>query len=193
MKLSPSSVRGVIRSFLERNAHLLASPILEVGSRCHGTFAQRPWMNNRTLRPDCDFVGVDMQPGEGVDVVGNAMDCDFLDGVVAFDEKPPQSVILSEVLEHCGNPELLMDNVVQYLPTDAHVLITVPFAFHVHGFPEDYWRFTPEGLRILMERVGLEVVSVETLAEITLRYSDHGEPEHEFRAPRQIGAVGVVK
>lgn len=178
------SIRGCIRAFLERNAHYLASPILEVGSLCKGsTFRQRPWMDNRTLRPDCAFLGVDMEAGEGVDEVWEIGKMDF------GRRERYGSLILSEVLEHVRDLDSFLDECAHVVKRDAHVLVTVPFAHHVHGFPDDYWRFTPEGLRVLFARHGFKTVSVEELAHVYLTYSDHGEKPRAFKTPRNLGAV----
>ena len=43
-------------------------------------------------------------------------------------------------------------------------MVSTPFLIRIHELPEyemrDYWRFTPGGLRLLLERAGLEVESV---------------------------------
>jgi hypothetical protein len=41
----------------------------------------------------------------------------------------------------------------------GHVIVSTPFLIRIHeewGM-QDYWRFTPRGLRTLLERAGLEV------------------------------------
>jgi hypothetical protein len=40
----------------------------------------------------------------------------------------------------------------------GHAVISVPFMVRIHNEPGDYWRFTSAGLRILLERAGLQVV-----------------------------------
>lgn len=44
----------------------------------------------------------------------------------------------------------------------SYVVVTSPFLVRVHELPEygmfDYWRFTPRGLQLMVEKVGLEVV-----------------------------------
>jgi hypothetical protein len=30
-------------------------------------------------------------------------------------------------------------------------LLSTPFYFHIHSFPSDYWRFTPEAISLLLE------------------------------------------
>ena len=29
--------------------------------------------------------------------------------------------------------------------------VASPFYFHLHGYPSDYWRFTPQALHVLLE------------------------------------------
>ena len=44
------------------------------------------------------------------------------------------------------------------------MVVSTPFLIRVHELPlygmKDYWRFTPRGLRVLLERAGLEVETV---------------------------------
>jgi hypothetical protein len=46
----------------------------------------------------------------------------------------------------------------------GHVIVSTPFLIRVHELPmygmNDYWRFTPRGLRTLLERAGLAVAHV---------------------------------
>jgi hypothetical protein len=46
------------------------------------------------------------------------------------------------------------------------VIVTSPFLIKVHELPmygmHDYWRFTPRGLRLMLEQVGLEVLTIGT-------------------------------
>ena len=42
----------------------------------------------------------------------------------------------------------------------GRLILTVPFAARWHYIPHDYWRFTPSGLRILIERAGFNAVVV---------------------------------
>jgi hypothetical protein len=40
-------------------------------------------------------------------------------------------------------------------------LLTVPFIFPYHGSPQDYYRYTHDGLRHLMSRAGMEAGLIE--------------------------------
>ena len=40
-------------------------------------------------------------------------------------------------------------NITNLLTDSGKLIVSVPFAWQVHGYPDDYWRFTPSGIRTL--------------------------------------------
>ena len=77
------------------------------------------------------------------DLVGDAAD----PGV--FDPASWDSILAFHVLEHCPNPFAVVSNMCAWLKPDGHACIVVPCAQRVHNYPGDYWRFMPDGLRVL--------------------------------------------
>jgi SAM-dependent methyltransferase len=75
-------------------------------------------------------------------------------------------VICEQVLEHVIDPFGAAENLRVLCRPGGHVVVTTPFLIKVHELPmygmRDYWRFTPRGLRTLLERAGLEVLEVGT-------------------------------
>jgi SAM-dependent methyltransferase len=75
-------------------------------------------------------------------------------------------VICEQVLEHVVDPCAAAANLRGMCRAGGHVVVSTPFLVRVHELPEwgldDYWRFTPRGLRTLLERAGLEVSDVGT-------------------------------
>ena len=73
-------------------------------------------------------------------------------------------VICEQVLEHVPDPCAAVDEPARALRPGGRVIVSTPFLIKVHEFPSygmlDYWRFTPRGLRTLLERGGLEVERV---------------------------------
>ena len=69
-------------------------------------------------------------------------------------------VICAEVLEHVPDPWLAVRTLHSLSKPGGYVLITTPFLLRYHPAPEDYWRFTPAGLAVLIERAGLELIHV---------------------------------
>lgn len=79
------------------------------------------------------------------------------------DTGPFDVVICEQVLEHVTDPWAGMANLAGLCRPGGHVVVTSPFLIRVHELPQygmyDYWRFTPRGLQLMMEQVGLEVVA----------------------------------
>jgi len=71
-------------------------------------------------------------------------------------------VICEQVLEHVRDPYLAVRNLVRLVRPQGLVLVSTPFLVRIHAHPEDHWRFTPSGMRLLLEAGGLEVVWVRS-------------------------------
>ena len=66
--------------------------------------------------------------------------------------------ILDQTLEHIADPERALREVRRVLRADGTAVVTTPFLVPVHegaGFG-DYYRWTPQGLSVMMERTGFE-------------------------------------
>jgi hypothetical protein len=120
-------------------AHVRPKPgrVLIVGSR---VYQNKP--DRRKLHADC--VGVDMQAGEGVDRVADLEHEDV--GQFAHIE-------CMSVLEHVRRPWLMAANLERMLVPEGTIYVTVPFVWRVHGYPDDYWRFTASGVRQLFPSI----------------------------------------
>lgn len=110
---------------------------LLVGSRVYAGTDDR-----RKLYRDC--VGVDMLDGVGVDIV--------------HDMETPLDMVFSHidccsVLEHVKRPWLMAKNLMESLESDGTILLSVPFVWRVHGYPDDYWRMTASAIPILFDEI----------------------------------------
>ncbi len=77
-----------------------------------------------------------------------------------FSDGEFDAVVSDQVLEHVeGNPQSAIDETFRVLKRDGIALHTTCFYNPIHGCPGDYWRFTPEGLRLLASRHG-DVIDV---------------------------------
>ena len=87
------------------------------------------------------FVTVDCRPGRGVDVVGDIHNADLL---------PPDSVdsvVAFNVLEHCEQPWVVVDNIRTWLRPGGHAFCMVPGAQRIHRMPLDCWRPMPNAMQ----------------------------------------------
>ncbi len=73
-------------------------------------------------------------------------------------------VICEQVIEHVIDPWQAAANLRGLSSPGGHVIVSTPFLVRVHELPmygmRDYWRFTPRGLRTLLESAGLTVDSI---------------------------------
>lgn len=73
-------------------------------------------------------------------------------------------VICEQVLEHVLDPNTAAANLRGLCRPGGRVIVSTPFMIRIHELPAygmfDYWRFSPRGLRTLLEGAGLEVESI---------------------------------
>ncbi|UDL89373.1 class I SAM-dependent methyltransferase [Mesorhizobium sp. PAMC28654] len=127
--------------------------VIEIGARA---VAPGQTLQAGLFEPECKFIGVDIHPASGVDVVADAH---FLG-----DHFAPGSVdgIMSHaVMEHLASPWLLAAQINKVLRIGGLTLHTLPQAFPIHETPNDFWRVSDEGLKVLFSHeMGFEILNV---------------------------------
>lgn len=180
-RLPVDSVRGRIRAYIERHANGLGDDVLEIGTRRH--VPQAWWCSNRDLAQG-QWLGIDMQPGDGVDQVED-IQCLPIDWLGRF-----SGIVCSEVLEHVERPWNAVLELRQAMRRDGLLIVTTLTAFPLHGYPDDYWRFTESGLRVLLRDAGFRAIETASAGEAVFRLNDHGEPGAVRRTcPMHVFAV----
>ncbi len=74
-----------------------------------------------------------------------------------FADQSFDGVLCSQVLEHVDRPETVVREMFRILKPGGVGLISVPFFYNLHMEPHDYFRFSPYGIKELLERNGLTV------------------------------------
>lgn len=179
MKLPESSVRGRIRRYIERHAALLGDDVLEIGSRVPNPEAT--WAINRDLARG-HWTGLDFQAGTGVDVVADVHALP-LDWTGRF-----TGVLCSEVLEHIARPWIALPEIQRVLQPGGWLIITTLFAFPEHSYPDDYYRYSRNGLRLLLQDAGFNAIETVYDGMITLRLNDHGASDSLHQLPLHVFA-----
>ena len=64
-------------------------------------------------------------------------------------------VIADQVIEHVRKPWIGVEEVRRVLKPGGIAVLTSALIFYLHGVPHDYWRFTPDGLRVLCENFSI--------------------------------------
>jgi SAM-dependent methyltransferase len=120
----------------------LPDPIVEIGAlQIEG---QEKYADLRPLFPGRAFIGCDMRLGPGVDRVENLHALTFGDASVG-------TLIMLDTLEHVQYPFDAMREVHRVLQPGGVVVMTSVMLCPIHGYPSDYWRFTPEAFKTLLQ------------------------------------------
>jgi SAM-dependent methyltransferase len=139
-----------------------------------------------------------------IDVWGDAHRLPFREGSV-------DTVLCIELLEHVPDPDRCLAQVVRVLRPGGRLLVTVPFIAPLHAMPYDFSRMTAPGIRALLARHGLEVVSLvprgntasatgALLGQFLLRGPGRGSEARDgsvalarWRAPLVLPLIGLVQ
>ena len=70
-------------------------------------------------------------------------------------------VIAEQVFEHLRHPARALANIHGMLRRGGAVVVTTPFLIKFHPEPLDLWRWTPTGLRALLEDAGFTVLAAD--------------------------------
>ena len=90
------------------------------------------------------------------DVRGDVMALPFKDDI--FD-----TVICNQVIEHIPRPWQAVREIYRVLRQGGHLLLSAPFLYPYHPEPYDYFRYTREGLRILLEEAGFRILEINPM------------------------------
>jgi Methyltransferase domain len=120
----------------------LREPIVEFGS------LQVEDGQPNDLRPlfaGRQFTGTDLRAGPGVDRIEDLRELGFRDGEVG-------TALCLDTLEHCADPFAAARELRRVVsPAGGVCLLSSVMLIGIHGYPSDYWRFTPEGMRLLLD------------------------------------------
>lgn len=105
----------------------------------------------------------------GVDHLGSPHDPSNLDVAalayaLPFHDQAVDGVICTAVLEHLEEPGLALQECQRVLRPGGVAILSVPFIWHPHEEPRDFYRFTTHGLRHLLTNAGFDVLRIDPLA-----------------------------
>lgn len=171
----------------------LPEPIFEFGA-----FQIDGQQSIRHLFTGKNYVGCDFRLGTGVDRI---LDLHAID----LPGESVGSAVLLDTLEHVRKPSLAMAEVYRILKPDGVVVMSSCMYFHIHGYPDDYWRFTPSGFLALLDafetkqawsagnrRMPHTVVAVGCKGKTVLRLDGVGAWERRHRySMRTVACVNL--
>jgi SAM-dependent methyltransferase len=101
-------------------------------------------------------IGCDLRPGAGVDRIEDLHALSLADATVG-------TALVLDTLEHVARPWEAMRELARVLKPGGLVLITSHLYFPLHPCPDDFWRFTSQGLESLATHAELTAVFAQPL------------------------------
>ncbi len=136
----------------ERYHHLIRGRVIDLGC---GT---SPYKDD-ILKIADELVGVDWRNSQhdqsNVDVFAD------LTKKLPFEENHADTVVSFQVMEHIPEPAFFLSECFRILRPGGRLLITVPFMWHVHEEPHDYFRYTRYGLEHLLRKNNFTDIMIE--------------------------------
>ncbi len=141
------SMKSPPRQYMERiltdNSKYIKGNVLNVGG------GPRPYRHlNRNM------INMDLFVNTEVDIKANIIS-DF-----PFKENTFDTVICTQVLEHVENPAKVIEEIHKVTKKNGILILSAPFLERYHPDPKDYWRFTEDGLTVLL-RDKFKIILIE--------------------------------
>ncbi len=114
-------------------------PVVEIGSKDYGSTS-----SFRDTYKDVEYVGVDLAPGPGVDVVA-----DLTAGTGTLPRNHFSLGICCSVLEHVHRPWIMAEHITDLIRPGGVLYMSVPWVWRYHAYPDDYFRFSWRGIEEL--------------------------------------------
>jgi SAM-dependent methyltransferase len=140
----PTTTRGYKRPEFKIFPELPPNPVIyDIGSKKE--VGQYRLLGG--LPDDCTVVTVDLIPGPGVDLVADAHDLHMVEAGSV------DCILCANVLEHVKYPTRVAAEFLRVLKPGGMVFINTPFIFPFHADPDDYYRYSYNGLALVFDKL----------------------------------------
>jgi SAM-dependent methyltransferase len=131
----------------------LTGAVLDVGA---GQSPWRGWLPNTAT-----YQGIDIGYAADFGMQPKVKDVIYYAGAdMPLADNTYDAVLCIEVLEHAQDPRLLLLEVIRVMKGGATLFLTVPWSARRHHIPHDYRRFTREGLALLLDETGFDLIEI---------------------------------
>lgn len=157
-------LREIIRSRLVQKENM---SILDLGC---GEKPYQPFFSGKYS----SYIGVDITSYSWADVLASSENLPFKDG--SFD-----LCLCTKVYEHVPSPRQTTREVSRILGENGVLLLSTHAAFPVHDYPTDYWRWTDQGLKMMLKEYFLNIdvydvmTPLETIFQLAVLYLPTGK------------------
>ena len=92
-----------------------------------------------------------------VDIFGTAYD-------IPVDNDYADSALCSAVLEHLEEPQKALEECYRILKPNGVAIYTIPFIWHIHEEPRDFFRYSNFGIEYLFQKTGFEIEHLDAMS-----------------------------
>jgi SAM-dependent methyltransferase len=146
------------RDVVEYTARFIKGETLDLGA---GNAKYRHIIKPKTSK----YVTFDMFPGPHIDVVGDILN-------LSFPDKSFDTVVSTQVLEHVEKPWVMISEIARVIRPGGICILSAPFIVPYHADPNDFFRYTKNGLTSLFLNEGFEIVECESYGRLFSVFSE---------------------
>jgi SAM-dependent methyltransferase len=148
-------------------------PIYEFGS--YRVPGQRHLPPLSSLFPGREFVACDLRPGPGVDRIEDLHDLSLPDASIA-------TALLFDTIEHVRDPWRALAELHRCLRPGGVLVMSSVWFFPIHAYPDDYWRFTSSGFKVLLRDfhpIGVDMCGLRRMPHTVVGIASKGRIDLE--------------
>lgn len=160
IKINPGGYHNLLvqnifkQNFIAFACKYLSGRLIDIGC---GT---KPW--NLLVAPYVEeHIGIDHEESfhslENVDLIGTVYNIPVSDN--AFD-----CAICTAVLEHLEEPYQAILECKRVLRPGGKAIYSIPFIWHIHEEPRDFYRYSSFGISYLFQKAGFEILELKALS-----------------------------
>lgn len=152
--INASSLYITLEAFRVLNQHksYLKGHLIDLGC---GTVPYYEWYKDQVDDITCVDWYSSLHESKHIDVFAD------LNQTLPIENGVADSILSTSVLEHIREPQVFFREMKRILAKDGWLVLSVPFQYHIHEAPFDYYRYTSHGLEHLAKEAGLEIVSLQ--------------------------------
>lgn len=140
---------------LECGETVLHGKILDIGSGLNRASYHRFFKKSEPV----EITALDL----GFDKTGTGAHIDLEKDALPRADHSVDGVLAFNILEHLYDYSFLLAEIKRVLRPGGHVVGAVPFLVGYHADPKDFWRYTSEALRKILEERGFKNIKISVL------------------------------
>ena len=139
---------------------ILHGAVLDIGGG-----RRQDYLSHLKMAKAQSLIVVDILPQLNVDIVGSVIR-------LPLKSERIDTVLCFNLLEHVFDHQTAIRELHRVMKPDAILYGWVPFMIGVHGDPDDYWRYTPSSLQLLLSNSGFLTITMRSSGGVFLAVAD---------------------